>query len=684
MMRAFVMGPHCVPIGVGVLIRPRFRSEQEDSRMQRQFIKVCTALGVVGMAGTAMAGDTTRFDVSFSDVDIFPADFAANEVPSNPQSTDTADPGRYVSALGWSNVDVDVCWNTGASYSGWASEVNFAIELEEAGVVGWFYAGSPFDGDNTGSDVEGACSNRQALAEAQTDLLAFTYQVDSTTGLVGSGIVSVWGDGTGLRHSFCNTGDFFFVLAGGVPQGCQGATGSCGEVHPTPGCEDVSCCAITCDINAGGDSFCCDFEWDSTCVDLAVALCGIYQYSCDAPAYANDCADGAISLNNGDTIAFNTAGANTDGPDQAQCNSSYDDLPIWSDLWYMVEVDADAALTATCCNTATFDTKIAIYDAGAIGSTFDPATLPDVFLTCNEDCANDNGFFTSEAFLPSAVGGRQYLIRVGGYAQEVGTGDLTVSWTEPEPQLPAPECATPGGTTVSQFVVDPAALTINGGVWCGPGAENVVCRTYPAASFGGAFDVSCVDFTYFYNDEGYFPCIINLYRSNQQSPVGATLELLGTTSCGIYGIAGYTLGSQSFEAPVGVDLAEGEFLMVEVRLQRQLATNTAANYGGFAGVQLADTDGSEGYLGCGGDYFGSMSDIGFADLQPYIVVNGDPAGGGGCTGDFNDDGIVNGADFGSILAAWGPCAGCPEDLNGDGQVTGADVGLLLSVWGVCP
>jgi hypothetical protein len=641
--------------------------------MQRQFIKVCTALGVVGMAGTAMAG-TVRFDVSFSDVDIFPGNIDANA-----QTTATADGGRYFAAFGWSNVDVDVCWNGGSSYSGWASEVTFAMSMDDGTGTALYALGSPFAGDDTGAGTPDTCSNRQALAEVQTDFLPFTYAVDASGDVV-NGMYATWDDGTGLRHSFCNTADFFFVLAGEIPAGCDGATGSCGEAHGTPGCEDISCCALTCDINAGGDSFCCDVEWDSTCVDLAVALCGIFQYTCDAPAYANDCVSGAVMLANGDTIAFDTTGANTDGPDQAECGSAYEDLPIWSDLWYMIECENDADITATCCNTAFFDTKIAIYDAGPIGSSFDPATLPDVFLTCNEDCAADAGtYFTSEAFLAGAAGGRQYLVRVGGYLQEVGTGDLTVSWTEPEPPLPAPECTTPGGTVITQSVT--ATPTIGGGVWCGAGAENVVARTFSATELGGAFDVSCVDFGYFYNEAGYFPCVINLYRSNQQSPVGATLELLGTTSCGIYGVAGYTLGSQSFEAPVAVDLADGEYLMVEVRLQRQLAGGT--QYGGYFGVALADTAGIDGYLSCGGDYFGSMSEIGFPDIQPFISFNGDAAG-GGCTGDFNDDGIVNGADFGSILAAWGPCAGCPEDLNGDGQVTGADVGLLLSVWGACP
>ncbi|MCP4013243.1 MAG: hypothetical protein GY728_09050, partial [Phycisphaeraceae bacterium] len=45
---------------------------------------------------------------------------------------------------------------------------------------------------------------------------------------------------------------------------------------------------------------------------------------------------------------------------------------------------------------------------------------------------------------------------------------------------------------------------------------------------------------------------------------------------------------------------------------------------------------------------------------------------------------VDGADFGSLLASWGPCPSCPADLNDDGVVDGADVGLMLSVWGPCP
>ncbi|MCA9286154.1 MAG: hypothetical protein KDA22_13095 [Phycisphaerales bacterium] len=46
--------------------------------------------------------------------------------------------------------------------------------------------------------------------------------------------------------------------------------------------------------------------------------------------------------------------------------------------------------------------------------------------------------------------------------------------------------------------------------------------------------------------------------------------------------------------------------------------------------------------------------------------------------DLNGDGVVDGADMGILLGAWGTSG--PGDLNGDGTVDGADVGLLLAAW----
>jgi len=54
-----------------------------------------------------------------------------------------------------------------------------------------------------------------------------------------------------------------------------------------------------------------------------------------------------------------------------------------------------------------------------------------------------------------------------------------------------------------------------------------------------------------------------------------------------------------------------------------------------------------------------------------------------CPGDFNGDGVVDGADLGALLNAWG--SNDPAfDLDGNGVVDGADLGSLLNAWGACP
>ena len=54
-----------------------------------------------------------------------------------------------------------------------------------------------------------------------------------------------------------------------------------------------------------------------------------------------------------------------------------------------------------------------------------------------------------------------------------------------------------------------------------------------------------------------------------------------------------------------------------------------------------------------------------------------------CVGDINQDGIVNAADLGLLIGAWGNKGGA-ADLNDDGLVNAADLGLLIGAWGPCP
>ena len=48
-------------------------------------------------------------------------------------------------------------------------------------------------------------------------------------------------------------------------------------------------------------------------------------------------------------------------------------------------------------------------------------------------------------------------------------------------------------------------------------------------------------------------------------------------------------------------------------------------------------------------------------------------------GDLNQDGRIDGADFGVLLSRWGTAD--PEaDLDGSGSVGGGDIGALLALW----
>ena len=81
---------------------------------------------------------------------------------------------------------------------------------------------------------------------------------------------------------------------------------------------------------------------------------------------------------------------------------------------------------------------------------------------------------------------------------------------------------------------------------------------------------------------------------------------------------------------------------------------------------------------------GGPSDIFAARINSDGTV-GNPAA-PVCIADLNNDGVVNGADLGIELAAWGICSGTPciGDLNNDGVVNGADLGIMLAAWGNCP
>jgi hypothetical protein len=71
-----------------------------------------------------------------------------------------------------------------------------------------------------------------------------------------------------------------------------------------------------------------------------------------------------------------------------------------------------------------------------------------------------------------------------------------------------------------------------------------------------------------------------------------------------------------------------------------------------------------------------------ATLSALLTAASLATAAGACTGDLNDDGIVDGADLGILLGQWNTQGSA--DFDGDGVVTGADLGTLLGAWGQCP
>jgi hypothetical protein len=73
----------------------------------------------------------------------------------------------------------------------------------------------------------------------------------------------------------------------------------------------------------------------------------------------------------------------------------------------------------------------------------------------------------------------------------------------------------------------------------------------------------------------------------------------------------------------------------------------------------------------------SITEAGIDDFSVSMVTCTNP-----CVGDLDANSVVNGADLGMLLAAWGNSGS--GDLDGNGSVDGADLGTLLAAWGACP
>lgn len=143
-------------------------------------------------------------------------------------------------------------------------------------------------------------------------------------------------------------------------------------------------------------------------------LCLLFSLQLFAQPSNDNCAD-AIAIGTISNEDFSNIGATTDGPlhlDSPCPGSGVPELDsIYNDIWYLYTAEFTGLTSFSLCGNADFDTKIAVYNAGATC----PVTDEDL-LNCNEDGANCIGATSELVF--SAVEGESYLLRIGGFGTE--------------------------------------------------------------------------------------------------------------------------------------------------------------------------------------------------------------------------------------------------------------------------
>jgi hypothetical protein len=131
------------------------------------------------------------------------------------------------------------------------------------------------------------------------------------------------------------------------------------------------------------------------------------------PPDNDDCTE-PTTVTDGDT-GFSTIHATTDGPEQNVGCAPGASGQIGSDVWFCYEATCDVAALISVCDSD-FDTRLAVYPGCAC-----PAA--GTILACDDDACGQGG--GSEVQVAAAAG-QSYLIRVGGFENDQGTGTLSI------------------------------------------------------------------------------------------------------------------------------------------------------------------------------------------------------------------------------------------------------------------
>ncbi len=186
---------------------------------------------------------------------------------------------------------------------------------------------------------------------------------------------------------------------------------NCCEFGHGSGCEDAPTESCVCAI----DSFCCDVDWDSVCVDLVDSSgCG----TCITPLENDDCIN-ATAINSQGDVAFDAQQATTDGPAlPAVCDEGFG-LNLNNDIWYCYTPAVSGDVTISLCGETFYDSRMAVYEGCAC------PPIDANLVACDDDGCGSLGGASVLNFSANANTG--YLIRIGVFSAAPGSGVMTVA-----------------------------------------------------------------------------------------------------------------------------------------------------------------------------------------------------------------------------------------------------------------
>ncbi|MCB9304009.1 MAG: T9SS type A sorting domain-containing protein [Lewinellaceae bacterium] len=142
----------------------------------------------------------------------------------------------------------------------------------------------------------------------------------------------------------------------------------------------------------------------------------------------NDFCQNAEPIGLVEDYSFSTIGAITDGPDHPNNPCfGFGSITADADIWYSFTPDFSGFVEWSTCNTASLDSRLAVYGPNASC----PVTDADLY-SCNDDGQGCMGYTSLLNFEVEA--GNTYLLRLGGYSGEQGQG--TFSLREIVPPVP--------------------------------------------------------------------------------------------------------------------------------------------------------------------------------------------------------------------------------------------------------